>query len=76
MTGIKSYPLKDPAKLLNTTERTLHNYMKSGKMKGQRIGGKVADQRKQSGEVCKRGVWQDDDTWILLICKVPTRGMK
>ena len=40
MTEIKLYSLKDLAKLLNVTERTLHNYIKSGKMKGQKIGGK------------------------------------
>ena len=34
------YTLKDLAKILNLTERTMHNYIKSGKLKGQKIGGK------------------------------------
>jgi excisionase family DNA binding protein len=40
MTEIKLYSLKELATLLSVTERTLHNYIKSGKMKGQKIGGK------------------------------------
>jgi excisionase family DNA binding protein len=40
MTKIKLYSLKELATLLSVTERTLHNYIKSGKMKGQKIGGK------------------------------------
>jgi len=40
MTEIKMYSLKDLAQLLKVTERTLHNYIKSGKLKGQKIGGK------------------------------------
>jgi excisionase family DNA binding protein len=38
MTEIKLYSLKELATLLSVTERTLHNYIKSGKMKGQKIG--------------------------------------
>lgn len=40
MTEIKLYSLKELATLLSVTERTLHNYIKNGKMKGQKIGGK------------------------------------
>ena len=40
ITEIKLYSLKELATLLSVTERTLHNYIKSGKMKGQKIGGK------------------------------------
>jgi excisionase family DNA binding protein len=40
MTDIKLYSLKALAEILNVTERTLHNYIKSGKLKGQKIGGK------------------------------------
>jgi len=36
MTEIKLYSLKELATLLSVTERTLHNYIKSGKMKGQK----------------------------------------
>lgn len=38
--SIKLYSLKEVAHLLDVTERTLHNYIKSGKLKGQKIGGK------------------------------------
>ena len=38
--SIKLYSLKEVAKLLDVTERTLHNYIKTGKLKGQKIGGK------------------------------------
>lgn len=37
---MKMYTLRDLAKILNLTERTMHNYIKSGKLKGQKIGGK------------------------------------
>jgi excisionase family DNA binding protein len=40
MTEINLYSLKDLAAQLKVTERTLHNYIKSGKLKGQKIGGK------------------------------------
>lgn len=40
MTEIKLYSLKDLVELLKVTERTLHNYIKSGKLKGQKIGGR------------------------------------
>lgn len=38
--SIKLYSLKEVAKLLDVTERTLHNYIKTGKLKRQKIGGK------------------------------------
>jgi len=34
------YTLKDLAKLLEVTERTLHTYVKDGKLKAVKIGGK------------------------------------
>jgi predicted transcriptional regulator len=37
---IKMYTLKDLAAQLNVTERTMHNYIKNGKLKGQKIVGK------------------------------------
>lgn len=37
---MKIYTLRNLAKILNLTERTMHNYIKSGKLKGQKIGGK------------------------------------
>lgn len=40
MTDIKLYNLKDIAELLKVTERTLLTYLKEGKLKGQKIGGK------------------------------------
>jgi excisionase family DNA binding protein len=40
METIKLYTLKDLAKMLKVTERTLHTYIKDGKLKGQKIAGK------------------------------------
>lgn len=34
------YTLKELAQLLEVTERTLHTYIKTGKLKGVKIGGK------------------------------------
>ena len=38
--GLQFYNLKDVAQILSVTERTLHNYIKDGKLKAQKIGGK------------------------------------
>lgn len=38
--GMKLYNLKEVAELLSVTERTLHNYIKDGRLKGQKIGGR------------------------------------
>jgi excisionase family DNA binding protein len=38
--GIKLYSLKDLQKVLGVTQRTLQTYIKDGKLKGQKIGGK------------------------------------
>ena len=38
--GIKIYSLKELSEKLNVTQRTLHNYIKDGRLKGQKIGGK------------------------------------
>ena len=38
--GIKLYTLKDLSEILKVTQRTLHNYIKEGRMTGQKIGGK------------------------------------
>ena len=38
--SIPLYTLKDLAKLLEVTERTLHTYVKDGKLKAVKIGGK------------------------------------
>ena len=40
MTELKLYTLKDVAELLKVTQRTLLTYLKEGKLKGQKIGGK------------------------------------
>ena len=40
MTEIKLYSLKELATLLSVTQRTLQTYIKDGKLKGQKIGGK------------------------------------
>lgn len=40
METIKMYTLKDLAAQLKVTERTMHTYIKNGKLKGQKIGGK------------------------------------
>lgn len=40
ITDLKLYSLQELAKLLEVSERTLHNYIKSGKIKGVKIGGK------------------------------------
>ena len=40
MTDLKFYTLKDISELLKVTERTLLTYLKEGKLKGQKIGGK------------------------------------
>ena len=40
METIKMYTLKDLAAQLKVTERTMHNYIKNGKLKGQKIGGR------------------------------------
>lgn len=37
---VKVYSLKDISKILNVTERTLHTYIKVGKIKGQKVGGR------------------------------------
>lgn len=39
LTDLKLYSLQELAKLLEVTERTLHKYIKSGKIKGVKIGG-------------------------------------
>lgn len=38
--GLPLYTLKELAQLLEVTERTLHTYIKDGKIKGVKIGGK------------------------------------
>lgn len=38
--SLQLYSLKEVAQLLDVTERTLHNYIKAGKLKGQKIGGR------------------------------------
>ena len=40
METIKLYTLKDLAKMLKVTERTMHSYIKGGKLKGQKIAGR------------------------------------
>jgi len=40
METIKMYTLKDLALQLKVTERTMHTYIKNGKLKGQKIGGR------------------------------------
>jgi len=40
MTDLTLYTLKDLSGLLKVTERTLLTYIKDGKLKGQKIGGK------------------------------------
>lgn len=40
MTDIKVYTLKEVAEVLKVTERTLLTYLKEGKLKGTKIGGK------------------------------------
>lgn len=40
MNEIKMFSLRDLAERLKVTERTMHNYIKSGKLKGQKIGGR------------------------------------
>ena len=40
MTDIKTYELKEVAKILNVTRRTLNNYIEAGKMPAIKIGGK------------------------------------
>jgi len=40
ITGLKLYSLQELAKLLEVSERTMHNYIKAGKIKGVKIGGK------------------------------------
>jgi len=40
METIKMYTLKDLAAQLKVTERTMHTYIKNGKLKGQKIGGR------------------------------------
>lgn len=40
MLDIKVYSLKEVSKILGVTERTLYNYVKAGKIKVQKIGGK------------------------------------
>lgn len=39
ITDLKLYSLQELAKLLEVSERTMHNYIKSGKIKGVKIGG-------------------------------------
>jgi len=38
---IKFYEIKEVAKMLNVTSRTICNYIKSGKLKAVKIGGKL-----------------------------------
>lgn len=40
ITDLKLYSLQELAKLLEVSERTIHNYVKAGKIKGVKIGGK------------------------------------
>jgi len=40
METTKLYTLKDLAKMLKVSERTMHSYIKDGKLKGQKIGGR------------------------------------
>ena len=40
MLDIKIYSLKEASKILGVTERTFHNYIKAGRVKVQKIGGK------------------------------------
>jgi excisionase family DNA binding protein len=40
MLDIKVYSLKEASKILGVTERTLYNYIKAGRIKVQKIGGK------------------------------------
>ena len=40
MTELKLYNLKEVSELLKVTQRTLLTYLKEGKLKGQKIGGK------------------------------------
>ena len=40
METINMYTLKDLAAQLKVTERTMHTYIKNGKLKGQKIGGR------------------------------------
>lgn len=39
MDGVKFYTVKEIAKLLNSTQRTLYIYLKGGYLKGVKIGG-------------------------------------
>ena len=38
--GIKLYDIEEIAEMLKVTTRTIHNYIKAEKLKGQQIGGK------------------------------------
>lgn len=38
--NIKFYSTKEVAELLKVTERSVYNYIKDGKIKGKKIGGK------------------------------------
>ena len=40
MEAIKVYTLKEVAEILKVTERTLLDYLKQGRLKGNKIGGK------------------------------------
>lgn len=40
MLDIKVYSMKEVSKILGVTQRTLYNYIKSGKLRVQKIGGK------------------------------------
>lgn len=40
MLDIKVYSLKETSQILGVTERTLYNYIKAGRIKVQKIGGK------------------------------------
>ena len=40
ITNLKLYSLQELAKLLEVSERTIHNYVKAGKIKGVKVGGK------------------------------------
>lgn len=38
--NVKVYSLREIAEMLKVTERTLHTYIKIGKIKGQKVGGR------------------------------------
>jgi len=48
MLDIKTYTLKQVSEILSVTERTLFKYLKSGKLRGQKIAVNGISQRKTS----------------------------